>query len=148
MIAVPVILQSLITTGVNLVDNIMLGQLTETALSGSTQALSLIHIFTQNQWDAPTFRCAAGNVVGEILFGTPSLARVFDYSRNGRVYVAAIVDAAQENSARCERLVQVCRETLRCKMTVYLGRPCSIAQLWERRLFWEQMDLDLSLIHI
>lgn len=98
--------------------------------------------FTQNQWDAPTFRCAAGNVVGEILFGTPSLARVFDYSRNGRVYVAAIVDAAQENSARCERLVQVCRETLRCKMTVYLGRPCSIAQLWERRLFWEQMDLD------
>lgn len=58
--------------------------------------------FTQNQWDAPTFRCAAGNVVGEILFGTPSLARVFDYSRNGRVYVAAIVDAAQENSARCE----------------------------------------------
>lgn len=43
-IAVPVILQSLITTGVNLVDNIMLGQLTETALSAATQALSLIHI--------------------------------------------------------------------------------------------------------
>ena len=28
-IAIPVILQSVITTGVNLVDNIMLGQLTE-----------------------------------------------------------------------------------------------------------------------
>lgn len=46
MIAVPVILQSLITTGVNLVDNIMLGQLTETALSASTQANQFISLFT------------------------------------------------------------------------------------------------------
>lgn len=46
MIAVPVILQSLITTGVNMVDNIMLGQLTETALSGSTQANQFIMLFT------------------------------------------------------------------------------------------------------
>lgn len=45
-IAVPVILQSLITTGVNLVDNIMLGQLTETALSGATQANQFISLFT------------------------------------------------------------------------------------------------------
>ena len=45
-IAIPVILQSLITTGVNLVDNIMLGQLTETALSGSTQANHFIMLFT------------------------------------------------------------------------------------------------------
>lgn len=45
-IAVPVILQSLITTGVNMVDNIMLGQLTETALSGSTQANQFIMLFT------------------------------------------------------------------------------------------------------
>lgn len=45
-IAVPVILQSLITTGVNLVDNIMLGQLTETALGGSTQANQFIMLFT------------------------------------------------------------------------------------------------------
>ena len=46
VIAVPVILQSLITTGVNLVDNIMLGQLTETALSGSTQANQFITLYT------------------------------------------------------------------------------------------------------
>ena len=45
-IAVPVILQSLITTGVNLADNIMLGQLTETALSASTQANQFIGLFT------------------------------------------------------------------------------------------------------
>ena len=45
-IAVPVILQSLITNGVNLVDNIMLGQLTEAALSGSTQANQFIMLFT------------------------------------------------------------------------------------------------------
>lgn len=45
-IAVPVILQSLITTGVNLVDNIMLGQLTETALGGSSQANQFISLFT------------------------------------------------------------------------------------------------------
>lgn len=45
-IAVPVILQSLITTGVNLVDNIMLGQLTETALSAATQANQFITLFT------------------------------------------------------------------------------------------------------
>ena len=45
-IAVPVILQSLITTGVNLVDNIMLGQLTETTLSASTQANQFIGLFT------------------------------------------------------------------------------------------------------
>lgn len=45
-IAIPVILQSLITTGVNLVDNIMLGQLTETALSAATQANQFIGLFT------------------------------------------------------------------------------------------------------
>lgn len=45
-IAVPVILQTLITTGVNLVDNIMLGQLTETALSAATQANQFIGLFT------------------------------------------------------------------------------------------------------
>lgn len=45
-IAVPVILQSLITTGVNLVDNIMLGQLKETALSAATQANQFISLFT------------------------------------------------------------------------------------------------------
>lgn len=44
-IAVPVIVQSLITTGVNLVDNIMLGQLTETALSASTQANQFLMLF-------------------------------------------------------------------------------------------------------
>ena len=44
--AVPVILQSLITTGVNLMDNIMLGQLTETALGASTQANQFISLFT------------------------------------------------------------------------------------------------------
>lgn len=45
-IAVPMILQSLITTGVNLADNIMLGQLTETALSAATQANQFIGLFT------------------------------------------------------------------------------------------------------
>lgn len=45
-IAIPVILQSVITTGVNLVDNIMLGQLTETALSASTQANQFIGLYT------------------------------------------------------------------------------------------------------
>lgn len=44
-IAVPVILQSLITTGVNLADNIMVGQLTETALSGATQANQFITLY-------------------------------------------------------------------------------------------------------
>ena len=45
-IAIPVILQSLITTGVNLVDNIMLGQLTEAALSAAAQANQFIGLFT------------------------------------------------------------------------------------------------------
>ena len=45
-IAIPVILQSLITTGVNLADNIMLGQLTETALSAASQANQFIGLFT------------------------------------------------------------------------------------------------------
>lgn len=45
-IAVPVILQSLITTGVNLADNIMVGQLNEASLSGATQANQFIMLFT------------------------------------------------------------------------------------------------------
>lgn len=45
MIAIPVILQSVITTGVNLADNVMLGQLTETALSASTQANQFINLY-------------------------------------------------------------------------------------------------------
>lgn len=44
-IAIPVVLQSVITTGVNLVDNIMLGQLTETALSAATQANQFINLY-------------------------------------------------------------------------------------------------------
>lgn len=45
-IAIPVILQSVITNGVNMVDNIMLGQFTEAALSGSTQANQFIMLFS------------------------------------------------------------------------------------------------------
>lgn len=45
-IAIPVILQNLITTGVNLVDNIMVGQLNEASLSGATQANQFIMLFT------------------------------------------------------------------------------------------------------
>lgn len=45
-IAIPVILQNLITTGVNLVDNIMIGQLNEASLSGATQANQFIMLFT------------------------------------------------------------------------------------------------------
>lgn len=44
--ALPVILQSLITTGVNMVDTIMLGQLTESVLSASSQANQFIGLFT------------------------------------------------------------------------------------------------------
>ena len=49
-IAIPVILQSVITTGVNLVDNIMLGQLTESALSASTQANQFINLYVLPLW--------------------------------------------------------------------------------------------------
>ena len=45
-IAIPVVLQSVITNGVNMVDNIMLGQFTEAALSGSTQANQFIMLFS------------------------------------------------------------------------------------------------------
>ncbi len=45
-IAVPVILQNLITNGVNLVDNLMVGQLNEASLSGATQANQFIMLFT------------------------------------------------------------------------------------------------------
>ncbi len=45
-IALPVALQSVITTGVNLVDTIMLGQLGETALSASSLANQFITMFT------------------------------------------------------------------------------------------------------
>lgn len=45
-IAVPVALQSVITTGVNLVDTIMLGQLGETVLSASSLANQFISLFT------------------------------------------------------------------------------------------------------
>ncbi len=44
-IALPVALQSIITTGVNLVDTIMLGQLGETALSASSLANHFISLF-------------------------------------------------------------------------------------------------------
>ena len=45
-IAIPVVLQSVITNGVNMLDNIMLGQFTEAALSGSTQANQFIMLFS------------------------------------------------------------------------------------------------------
>lgn len=45
-IALPVAAQSVITTGVNLVDNIMLGQLGEVAMGGSSLANGFIQLFT------------------------------------------------------------------------------------------------------
>lgn len=45
MIALPLAAQNIITVGVNLVDNIMLGQLGETAMSASTQANHYITLF-------------------------------------------------------------------------------------------------------
>ena len=44
-IAIPVAAQSLITIGVNMADNIMLGQLGETSMSGATLANNFINIF-------------------------------------------------------------------------------------------------------
>ena len=44
-IAIPVILQNLITIGVNMVDTLMLGQYGETQLSGSSLANEFITIF-------------------------------------------------------------------------------------------------------
>ena len=55
-IAIPVILQSVITTGVNLVDNIMLGQLTETALSASTQANQFIGLYSASPFCPSAYR--------------------------------------------------------------------------------------------
>lgn len=96
----------------------------------------------QQQWDVPTFRYAAGNVAGEIFFGKPHFARVFDYNRNGRIYIAVAADAAAENGERCARLVNACKDNLQCEMIVYLGAPCPITRLWEQRLFWEQADVN------
>ena len=45
-IALPIAMQSVITTGVNLVDTIMLGTLGETALSASSLATQFITLFT------------------------------------------------------------------------------------------------------
>lgn len=46
LIAIPIALQSLITIGVNLIDNIMLGKLGEITLSGSTLAVQFIAFYT------------------------------------------------------------------------------------------------------
>ncbi len=98
------------------------------------------HILQQQQWDEATFRYAAGNIVGEILFGSPSFARVFHYGREDRVYIVAVVDASAENDAKCARVAQSCKEHLQCNMTVYLSEPCRIQELCDQRLFWEQTD--------
>ena len=45
-IAVPVVLQSLITIGVNMMDTLMLGSFGETQLSGSSLANEFINIFS------------------------------------------------------------------------------------------------------
>ena len=44
-IAIPISLQSLITIGVNMVDNIMVGSLGEVALSSVSLANTFIHVF-------------------------------------------------------------------------------------------------------
>ena len=46
-IALPVAAQSVITTGVNLIDTIMLGQLNETALSASSLANQFVHVLVE-----------------------------------------------------------------------------------------------------
>lgn len=96
----------------------------------------------RRQWDVPTFQYAAGNIAGEVLFGKPCFARVFDYSRNGRIYIAVVADTAAETRERCARLAQACKENLQCEMTVYVSGPCPIAQLCVQRRFWEQADVN------
>lgn len=96
----------------------------------------------QQKWDEPTFRYAAGNIVGELLFGKPSYARVFSYSRNDRVYIAAVVDASEHTCDRCKKLTETCGKYLGCNMTVYMSAPCHITQICDQRLFWEQADIN------
>ncbi len=96
----------------------------------------------RQKWDEPTFRYAAGNIVGELLFGRPSYARVFGYSRSDRVYIAAVVDASEHTYHRCERLAETCSKYLQCDMTVYMSAPCPITQICDQRLFWEQADIN------
>ena len=52
-IAFPVAAQSVITTGVNLIDTIMLGQLNETALSASSLANQFIMLFMISRISPP-----------------------------------------------------------------------------------------------
>ena len=44
VLMVPVVLQQLITTGVNFMDNLMIGGLGEASISAASFGLSLIHI--------------------------------------------------------------------------------------------------------
>ncbi len=95
----------------------------------------------QQQWDEPTFRYAAGNIAGELFFGKPCFARVFDYDRHGRIYIAVAADASETNREKCARLIRACADHLQCGMIVYLGAPCRILQLCGQRVFWERADV-------
>ena len=69
-------------------------------------------------------------------------ARVFSYTRNDRVYIAAVVDASEHTCNRCKQLTETCGKYLGCDMTVYLSAPCRITQISDQRLFWEQADIN------
>ena len=96
---------------------------------------------TEQHWDIPTFRYAAGNIASDILFGGPNAPRVFDYRHNGRIFIAAVTDSAPElTSALCKNLTEAYQTYLQFKAVIYLSPPCAINELSARRRSWEQVD--------
>ncbi len=112
---------------------------------GATYRLVLCSVMkaqvTEQHWDLPTFRYAAGNIASDILFLAPNDPRVFDYSHNGRIYIAAAVDNSVERIVTlCESLSKAYQSYLQCGAVVYLGRECAINELAAQRRVWEQVD--------
>lgn len=92
-------------------------------------------------WEHPTFRYAACNMAGDIFFGGPNVTRVFDYSRNDRIYIAVIAKAEpQENQSRCKEFAMACKGHLQCPVVVYLSEEADILQLAALRSHWQKVD--------
>ncbi len=95
----------------------------------------------ESNWDNDTFKYAFCNLSSEILLDELDFIHIFSYVQNETFYNATIVEASFKMSdinARCRKLIKVCEDYLKCRVTCYISEKITVENLARIR---EELEL-------
>lgn len=97
----------------------------------------------ESLWDNDTFKYAFCNLTSEILLNELDFIHIFSYIQNETFYNATIVDAEFETgdiTARCRKLIKVCEDYLKCRVTCYVSEKTTVDNMAKIREELEIQD--------